>query len=429
MNMKHKLFVLATLLVLGFVCGCNGGGGGPVELQNVCEEMKDALCDYMKKCDLEWYLQFAAHMTCEELIECDEMGLDEMEKSVAAGRLSYDAALAGKCLQSIRNAKCGVFDDIFENLEDECGGVFAGLVALDGDCYMEQECSEGLYCDESVSYCPGQCQPYKNLGDTCSGGDCDPDVADCDWQQGICVELAGAGEVCDNIECQDGLVCDYDTDPAVCLDPAGAGGSCSSARGCETGLQCLDGVCTGPANAGQECDIGDEFEGIMFACAPNYYCDADIAMQERTGVCKPKKGAGSECILFYECKSGLLCIGLQINEQTEEIIPGSCGQPLKTGAACNADFDFPECDWDLYCDEQTAVCTAFPGIGDPCIYGEDPECFGDDLYCDSLDYGVPGLCAQKKPDESSCTSYEECQSGNCINGTCEPDQDCIAPAP
>jgi len=423
--MRKKVFIIATLLALGCVYGCNGGGGGPVQLDNVCEEMKDALCDYLKRCDLEWYFQFATRGTCEEMFDCDDMELDEMAKSVDAGRMSYDPDLAGRCLKALRTADCANIDAIFEEMPDECEQVFTGLVAQDGDCYREEECSEGLYCDESVSDCPGQCQPYKNLGDSCVGGDCDPDVADCDWQQGICVALKGAGESCEDIDCQEGLVCDYNSDPAVCLDPAGEGGSCTSARGCETGLQCLSGKCTGPAGAGQACDIGEELEGFMFACVPNYYCDADIVMQEHTGTCKPKKGAGSECILLYECKAGLLCIGVQIDGQN--IVPGSCGQPLKAGAACNADFDFPECDWDLYCDEQTAVCTAYPGIGDPCVYGEDPECFTDDLYCDSLDYGVPGLCAQKKPDESSCTSYEECQSGNCINGTCEPDEQCIAP--
>ena len=424
--MRLKSSVLVTLLALGFVCGCNGGGG-PVQLENICEEMKDAVCDYMKRCDLEWYLQFAAHTTCEELFSCDEMELDEMARAVEAGRLAYDADLAGTCLSKIRNAKCSVLDDIFDNLDGECEQVFSGLVAQDGDCYRENECSAGLYCDESVSDCPGKCQPYKDIGQTCTGGDCNPDVADCDWQSGMCAALAGAGEICENIDCQEGLVCDYNSDPEVCLDPAGAGGSCTSTRGCETGLQCVEGTCRGPAGAGQECDLGPEFENIMFACEPKYYCDADIVMQERIGTCQPKKGSGSSCILFYECNSGLLCIGLQFDEQTEEVIPGSCGQPLGAGAACNANFEFPECDWDLYCDEQTQVCTAFPGIGDPCVYGEDPECFGDDLYCDSLEYGVMGNCAQKKPDESSCTNWEECQSENCDNGTCTSYEDCVAP--
>jgi hypothetical protein len=426
MIMKERVFKTAVLLVLGFVFGCNGGGG-PVQLENVCEEMQDAMCSYIKRCDLEWYLQFAAHATCDELFECDDMELDEMARSVEAGRMVYDADLAGKCLQSIRNAKCTMIDGIFEGLEDECQDVFTGLVAQDGDCYRENECTEGLYCDETVSECPGQCQPYKDLGDTCNGGDCDPDVADCDWQQGVCAELVGAGEICDNIDCQPGLVCDYDSDPAVCLDPAPAGSICASSRGCESGLQCVSGKCAGPAGPGQACDLGADFEGVLFACQPGYYCNADVIHQLTTGTCQPKKGSGSECILFYECTAGLLCIGLQINEQTQEVTPGSCGKPLGAGAPCTAGFDFPECDWEFYCDDLTAVCTAYPGIGDPCVYGVEPDCFGNDLYCDSLEWDVPGVCQQKKPDGSTCTTYEECQSDNCSNGTCQQYESCIAP--
>jgi hypothetical protein len=426
--MKRLSFLLAALLALGFVCGCSGGGG-PVQLENVCDEMQDALCDYIKKCDLDFYLKFAAKSTCDQLFSCDEMNIAEMTKAVDAGRMAYDADLAGTCLQKMRNAKCALFDDMFEELGEDCDKVFSGLVAVEGDCYQGNECAEGLYCDESVSECPGNCQAYKDIGQSCNGGDCNPDVADCDYQQGVCAALAGVGQICDYVECEEGLVCDYDVDPAVCLNPAGDGGSCTSNHGCQTGLQCVDGTCIGPAGAGQECDVGAEFEYFMFACAPNYYCDADVTTNQRIGKCQSKKGSGSECILFYECKSGLLCIGMTIDEQTEQVIPGACGTPLKAGAACNAQFEFPECDWDLYCEpqpDQTGKCTAYPGIGDPCVQQQDPECFGDDLYCD----GALGTCQQKKPAGSDCTNSDECQDGWCnIGGTdkCEGYEDCVAP--
>lgn len=427
--MRKNILVAAMLLAFGLVPGCNGGGG-PVQIENLCEEMQDALCGYFKRCDLEWYLQFATQRTCDQLFDCDDMEFDEMAKSVEAGRLAYDADLAGKCLQALRTADCANINAVFEDMPDECEHVFTGLVAQDGDCYRGDECAAGLYCDESISECPGQCQPYKAIGQPCEGGDCNPDLADCDWQQSVCVELAGVGEVCDYIDCERDLVCDYDSDPAVCLDPAPAGSSCTSSRGCEPGLQCVSGKCTAPAGPGQACELGEDGDNFMFACQPGYYCDADVVQQQTAGTCQSKKGSGAECILFYECNPGLLCIGLEINQQTQEVIPGSCGQPLKAGAACNAAFDFPECDWDLYCDEQTAVCTAYPGVGDPCVYGEDPECFGDELYCDSLEWGVPGVCSYKKPDGADCTSYEECLSDNCdVGGTgkCLPEERCIAP--
>lgn len=397
-----------------------------MQLENVCEEMKGSLCSYIEKCDLEWYLQFATRGTCDELFDCEDMELDEMAKSVDAGRMAYDAGLAGDCLHAIRSAACADIAGVFENMPDECENVFSGLVAKDGDCYREAECAAGLYCDQSVSDCPGQCLPYKSLGDSCSGGDCDPDVADCDFQQGVCAELAGSGEICDYVGCRESLVCDSDNDPAVCIAPASAGSACSSTRGCDAGLQCVGGKCAGPAGAGQACDIGADFSNILFACRPGYYCDADIVHQQSAGTCLAKKGSGSECILFYECTANLLCIGMQLNQQTHEVTPGSCGKPLGVGAPCTAGFEFPECDWDLYCDDQTAVCTAYPGIGDPCIYGQAPECFGADLYCDSSQ----AVCQNKKPDGSSCTDYYECLSDDCdVGGTdkCLPKQSCKAP--
>jgi hypothetical protein len=429
------MFVLAMLLALGFVFGCSSGGG-PVKLENICEEMKAAMCSYLKRCDIEWFLQVATHETCDQMIKCDDddMEFDEMTKAVEAGRMAYDADLAGKCLRLIRTAECADVEGIFENMSEECENVFSGLVAQDGDCYQEEECAGGLYCDETVSECPGQCQPYQGLGDTCDdSSECDPDAADCNWQEGVCVELVGTGENCDYVDCAAGLVCDHNSKPAVCLAPAPEGSDCTSSRGCLGGLQCVDGKCAGPAGAGQECNIGEGFErfmGFMFACELGYYCDADVFLQQSSGTCQSKKASGSECILFHECNSGLLCIGMQINEQTFKVIPGSCGKPLEAGASCNPDFEFPECDWDLYCDGHTSVCTVFPGIGDPCVYGNDPGCFGGDLYCDSLALGVPGVCQQKKPDGSDCTTYEECQSHNCdIDGTdtCLPDERCTAP--
>lgn len=421
--MMRKIFVSAMMLALAFVFGC-GGGGGPVQLENVCDEMKDAMCSYMEKCDLDWLFQYMVKQTCEEMIDCDEMEINEMILEVEAGRLAYDADLAGKCLSKIRNAECDFREDFFKNLGDECEQVFTGLVVQDGDCYRENECADGLFCDESVSECPGNCQPYKNIGQECSGGDCNPDMADCDYQQGVCVALAGPGGVCDVVDCQDGLVCDDDNQPAVCLDPAGEGGSCTSTRGCETGLQCLSGQCAGPAGAGQACDIGEDGEGFLLACEPKHYCDADITLGERTGTCQPKKGAGSSCILFIECNAGLLCIGVQVDGQTAT--PGSCGQPLKAGAACNSEQEmFIECDWDLYCNPTTSVCTAYPGIGDPCLQDLDPECWGDDLYCDS----ALGTCQQRKSAGADCASYEECLSYYCDYGTgkCVEEESCIAP--
>lgn len=425
--MLKKLVTVAILSASGFTLGCGGGSSGPVPLDNVCEEMKSALCDYLDKCDLEWYMQFATHTTCDDLLDCQhDMDLDEIARAVDAGRIAYDADLAGSCLHAIRAADCADISAVFENMPDDCQSVFGGLVAEDGNCYINGECADGMYCDRSVSDCPGVCTPYKSIDDSCSGGDCDPDEAGCDYQQGVCVALAGSGESCDNIDCRDGLVCNSDNNPSVCIVPASAGQSCSSTRGCEAGLQCVGGKCVGPAGAGKSCNIGLDYSNIMFACGPGYYCDADFVQGESNGICRSKKGSGAECVMFYECKANLLCIGTQINQQTKEVTPGSCGKPLGQGAACNPGLQVPECNWDLYCDGDTSVCKAYPGAGDECTPNQSPDCLGNDLYCDA----TSGKCEQKKADGEDCTDYEECQSDNCDiydTGKCLPSNSCEEP--
>ncbi|RME20571.1 MAG: hypothetical protein D6806_16125 [Deltaproteobacteria bacterium] len=251
-------------------------------------------------------------------------------------------------------------------------------------------------------------------------------MADCDYSTQKCVPLAGEGESCEQVSCKRGLVCAGETGSMTCRQPVAAGGDCLNMDECQAGLICSQGKCIEPGGSGESCYVGSEMTLALFACKPGLYCDADIVHQQTTGTCKPQKAAGQQCIMFYECVSGLVCKGVKLDRMTGQVTPGQCATPQQEGQPCDTELGFPECDWDLYCDEDSGTCKPVPGLGDACVYDGNPECVGDDLYCDSLQQGVEGTCRQKKEAGSNCTSGEECLSGYCDQGTCR-ETDCIPP--
>lgn len=418
--MKKLSLYLIVLAATG--AGCDDG---EVALENLCVQMQDAMCDTMKRCEFEWYFELATHQRCEDLIDCDEFEFDQLQESIDAGRMEYDARAASDCFRALRAIDCAEIGDFFseEGGPAACQVIFRGLVEEDGDCYRDEECQQGTWCDASVENCPGVCRAYLAMGEDCQGaGECDPDEADCDWEQGVCMALAGEGESCERIDCAESLVCDWDTD--TCIRPGLEGDACSRDVECKGLRFCLDGTCAGPAAQGQACSAGEDYESLGFACQTGLYCDVDLIAEEREGTCQPKKTAGAQCVTYLECRPGLLCVGVTVDEQQQSVTPGTCAQPKQAGASCPVDFPFPECDYDLYCDPDSATCKRMPGEGDRCVYDEDPECLGDDLYCDSLEYGVEGTCRRKKAAGESCSESEECLDGYCQNGTCMEDQSC-----
>jgi hypothetical protein len=151
---------------------------------------------------------------------------------------------------------------------------------------------------------------------------------------------------------------------------------------------------------------------------------SDIANGETTGTCQTRKVEGEDCVFHVECASGLVCIGAEVNPDTQKVTRGSCGQPLQDGGACNPAAPSTECDYELICNDSSDTCTPYHGLGDTCVYGMEPKCIGHDLYCDSLEYGVEGTCREQKDIGATCTDFEECKSLRCIDGTCQPDDLC-----
>jgi hypothetical protein len=422
--MKTMLKCLCGLMGLSLfllLVGCNGGGS--LAIGDICPEMEKGICDFFERCDYAWSMQLDQHLKCEETFQCDDEEMQEMQAAVDAGRIAYDGQAARACMNILKSSDCADIENIFGEGAEECEMVFTGLVSTGGECYDGDECTSGHYCDETLEKCPGECVAYKQIDESCEYDECDPDVAECSWQLNICVELGDVGDSCEDVWCKEGLECDYESYPQVCFEPGSAGDSCEFIDHCSGVLFCIDGVCTGPAGQGQTCNVED-FDNFPFVCQAGLYCDADLIAQEWEGTCQSKKGTGLECLLYFECESGLLCIGAEINPETQQITPGACGQPLGVGQECGALMELPECDYDLYCDEISQTCVAYPRVGDTCIYGVYPDCLGSDVYCDSLETGVEGTCRAQKQLGETCTRYEECESWSCVDGVCVPGDIC-----
>jgi len=149
------------------------------------------------------------------------------------------------------------------------------------------------------------------------------------------------------------------------------------------------------------------------SCAPGFYCDADWRNGEELGTCLSKKDSGIECQSFYECRTGLLCIDLWRDPETNQLIPGQCGTPIQAQDSCLPGTAEPECDYALYCDGQTGTCKLRPVLDEPC--SDEARCLGCNLYCDRWQSDA---CKPKKDGGESCISDDDCLSGDCSNGIC-----------
>jgi hypothetical protein len=107
---------------------------------------------------------------------------------------------------------------------------------LGGDCFLDEECARGFYCDGIVG-----CQPWRGLGEACAAGvPCEEDLY-CDDLELVCVPRLGLGDPCPQFgdQCATGL---------VCRDGSGSGDfTCHSlldpGQPCSDHQHCRSGVC------------------------------------------------------------------------------------------------------------------------------------------------------------------------------------------
>ena len=332
----------------GGVAGGSGGGGGggtggavvvgtTVPLADLPATYAPILCDYFSRClgvlDSRGYYSSA---TCVSDMRSTftEGTFTRVQSDVAAGIVTYDAALAATCLSGMQSAECGGLTPL---MSAACASLIEGHVALGGACSMSDECAAGLYCALDIG-CPSTCRAVGGVGAACS----------------------------DDEQCADGLAC---SSAGTCAATIPAGAACTDEDVCAENTTCSDaGVCeavfsylAGTVALGQEC-------GLLSAglCVSGLYCVSDVGEPSYgTAHCtaeRPSAGGACRFSMPEACPTGQRCV---IASGATE---GTCTPLAAAGAACEDDSD---CQAALVCAAST--CLAKAHVGEACV--DSDQCF------------------------------------------------------
>lgn len=204
------------------------------------------------------------------------------------------------------------------------------------------------------------------------------------WQR---EHLPGVGQRC-NIDpifgifsifgfkhCQPGLICNPSL---ICEEPGGQGASCL-----EGSDQCAPGLYCGPDSKCQSGDPGDSCTSGQGECKQGY-CFGTTCYNGTEG---------DPCVEGQnECASGFFCDVGKCHSQTD-------GQGCAEGSN--------QCGSGRYCGPDSKCWSGT--FGQPCTGGQG-ECQSG-LYCDTS-----SKCNHKKSNGSTCTTNQQCASGDCHFG-------------
>jgi hypothetical protein len=334
-----------------------------VSIDALPAEIVSAYCDLLFRCDvgtsddaIAARLILRDSATCAEYLErafLSDTQIGALQQAVEAGTVAYDAAAAGRCLDSLR-AGCRASVSGAELGGPDCDAAFTGTVAEGGGCYLDEECVDGLGCDFASGTCPGSCATVDTGAFTCGGAVC-ADGEECFFPEtGIerCVTEvlqadAGEGQPCGLVEegtdtvtrrgCVTGLWCTGDSyQIGTCRAPIAAGASCAGNDRCVAGHVCAGGSC----------------RAVTVVRTPGGPCDETMLQ-----VCDP--------LLRLECVAG----------SCTEFTDGRSGSPCRTG-----DFGEITCNPGLVCHRDTTTCGSPKAAGTPCV--ADGECASGS--CDAM---------------------------------------------
>ncbi len=218
--MKRLAVLGWGLLLVGSAFGCSDDSSEPVALEDLVKASSEVSCAKLFDCctaeerkDLPYESEEACRTTGAAYGPALTRGISE---SIEAGRVSYDAAAAGRCIDSMRAASCTEYQT---GSRTGCDDVLEPLVPVGGACLESSECIAG-YCDgtdESVE--PpvlGVCEARRENGAECiQDNQCTSDF--CDYDLGTCSALHADGEPCSY---DDDCASDYCNDEGTCGQPA-----------------------------------------------------------------------------------------------------------------------------------------------------------------------------------------------------------------
>ena len=202
-----------------------------------------------------------------------------------------------------------------------------------------------------------------------------------------------------NVDCAEGLVCDWSSKPYKCGPPRLSGQSCSHETDCAEDLCCeggdsiFDGTCDcKPCAAGLVCGAtgcitpGTVEQGGL--CAYNADCVAPYIClwADKPYRCQPAAGLDEACGYDTDCAEGFSCSDAD-----------SICRPV-----CNGESDCPEgeaCFGGLLAAAGTRTCEPLAGEGGKCTLAV--QCV-DGLAC------IDAVCATAREVGANCTKSDEC---------------------
>jgi hypothetical protein len=320
---------------------------------------------------IEQFVDQYKDYVCEKFIECRDVPFADM------------LADASECLTYFDEQ--GYFDEIDQLVEK----TQAGLVEFDG--VKAFTCVEQLtQVSCALRYAP--------------------------WPE-ICEEV-NAGTIVDGQPCEisgecESKWCDRREDcPGICSKRVAANEACTDGVVCEYGAMCnMEKCVTYEALLGEGDDCSEELN----------WCDSGLYCEPISGKCAPEKGEGDPCTEEDVCSTGMFCpvepgetegtcVVYTLVDETDgvcEYMEGSICNPVK-GLYCHLSMQTLE-----------GVCQDPKQDGDVCIDQSSSMYYScdDSTFCDM----ATQQCTLKKAVDEACTEDDECDSSDCTESICAPE--------
>ena len=254
-------------------------------------------------------------------------------------------------------------------------------------CAVDSDCATGYYCSGT------SCVALKGNGATC--------LHPSECSSGVCISN-GTSNICCHTSCTEATC----GNTAMC---AVGGGSCQT----HAGQTCGTATCSGDGTSviASACDgLGGCQAKTPAPCGTGQYC--------LNGACTGTKSDGASCTLPSECSSGV-CISngtsnICCHTSCTEATCGNTATCAVGGGSCQTHAG-QTCGTATCSGDGTSVITlACDGLGG--CQAKTP------VPCDTGQYCSGGACLSTNPNGTTCGVSVECQSGNCVKGTC-----CISP--
>lgn len=326
MTYFRRLFIASLIAVAG--CGPASDHANPADLDAYLTQFANELCKLDVACG-----SMPDMTTCLATIELDSTEFVTVRADIASGKVRFDSAAGGACLDYVRriyggpctisaHAAVGTAGDA------DCAKVVVGSVADGGACFSSSECTStncvlaDTACSRSRACCAGTCAAKP--APIPIGGDCSAPLPG----QGC-----AAGSVCNAAGSSSGQTCQ--------VRSGAQGAPCTTVLDCAAPLFCAadsaagSRTCQPPAATGAPCNISESFG----ACDDlNDYCDGTTAR------CTRRVAPGASCDPDAQnCVGYASCLG------------GTCVALSTERGACDP-TNGPTCLGDLECSATTFTC-------------------------------------------------------------------------